>query len=66
MQLFVEGHNHRRGYAVTPQYSPEEIRVMVAVSEPDSPVRFYPNLRHARRVVERFNRMAARRADLHR
>lgn len=44
MRLYLEGHNHRRGYAIS----------MELVDA--APVRFYTNLRRARRLVERFNR----------
>lgn len=44
MRLYNEGHHHKKGYAVSVELS--EIGV----------VRFYSNLRYARRVVERFNR----------
>lgn len=43
-RLFIEGHNVRKGYAVSLELGPAE------------PVRYYSNLRYARRVVDRFNR----------
>lgn len=62
MQLYIEGHNRRRGYAVGRTYTASEIRATQPSREAEEPVRFYSNLRYARSVVERFNRMACRRA----
>lgn len=61
MQLYIEGHNHRKGYAVGVAFSDAEIRTLPASDEAQKPARFYSNLRYARRVVQRFNRMAERR-----
>lgn len=44
-RLYVEGHNHRLGYIVSVELSDE------------TPVRHYSDLRYARKVVERFNRI---------
>lgn len=43
-RLYLEGHNIRKGQAVSVEY------------QSGPPVRFYQNLRYARKVVERFNR----------
>lgn len=62
MKLFIEGHNVKRGYAVSVQYSSSEISAMpseAANDPPDAPVRFYQNGRVAERVVSRFNRRFA-------
>ncbi len=46
--LYIEGHSARRGYAVLVEYSDAP------------PVRYYSNLRRARAIVERFNRLQVR------
>lgn len=49
-RLYIEGHNHKRGY-------------IVSVELCDAPpVRHYANLRRARRFVDRFNRFSERAA----
>jgi len=62
MKLYLEGHNAKRGYAVSIQYADHEISAMppeTALLEPDAPVRFYCDRRHANRVIGRFNRRFA-------
>jgi len=49
-QMYVEGHNHCLGYAVSFEY----------MDAP--PARYMSNLRKARVLVERFNRMSIARA----
>ncbi|MGG2621736.1 hypothetical protein [Pseudomonas aeruginosa] len=63
MQLFLEGHNVKRGYAVSVQLSNHEIMAMPAIvgDERIAPVRFYQNRRYADRVISRFNRRFANR-----
>ncbi|MBW6123138.1 hypothetical protein KZ843_09595 [Pseudomonas aeruginosa] len=58
MQLYLEGHNVNRGYAVSVQYADYEITAMPLVmgDEQIEPVRYYENRRHADRVIARFNR----------
>lgn len=43
-RLYLAGHNHKRGHAVALEFVDAE------------PVRFYSDLSHARRIVDRFNR----------
>jgi len=58
MQLYLEGHSARHGYAVSVGHADHEIPSMpiVAGDEQILPVRFYQNRRHADRVIARFNR----------
>lgn len=59
MKLFIEGHNAKRGFAVSVQYSNSEISAMppeAANDAPDAPVRFYKSGLFAKHVVSRFNR----------
>jgi hypothetical protein len=58
MQLYLEGHNVSRGYAVSVQLADSEIIAMPAVVDDEKiePVRYYENRRHADRVIARFNR----------
>ncbi|MBA9859470.1 hypothetical protein [Ralstonia insidiosa] len=60
MQLYIDGHNHKKGYAVSVAFSDEEIRALPVPIEVQQPVRFYSNLRYARRMIQRFNRLAQR------
>jgi hypothetical protein len=46
-KLYIEGHHHKLGYVVRLEL------------EDAPPVRYYSNLRYARRAVERFNRRQA-------
>lgn len=55
MNLYVEGDNHKLGYAVSREYSDPECGGSVAVSEVEKPARFYAKLRRDRRVVARCN-----------
>jgi hypothetical protein len=59
MKLFIEGHNVKRGYAVSVQYSDSEISAMPASIVAEAPVRYYVNSSFAKRVVSRFNRRFA-------
>jgi hypothetical protein len=62
MKLYLEGHNVKHGHAVSLQFSDAEISAMppeTVLLEPDEPVRFYGNRRHADRVIGRFNRRFA-------
>ena len=62
MQLYLEGHNVKRGYAVSAQFAEHEISSMppeTALLKPDAPVRFYRDRRYADRVIGRFNRRFA-------
>ncbi|KRP87425.1 hypothetical protein TX25_26035 [Pseudomonas lactis] len=64
MKLYLEGHNVKRGYAVSVQFTECQISAMApqtALIEPDGPVRFYRDRRYADRVIERFNRRFATR-----
>jgi len=61
MRLFIDGHAMRRGYAIGIEYSALEVGALPALVEPEPPVRWVQNRRRALRLVERFNRMAARR-----
>jgi hypothetical protein len=49
-RLYIEGHNHKRGYIVSVELDDRP------------PVRHYANLRRARRFVDRFNRFSERAA----
>jgi hypothetical protein len=58
MRLYIEGHNHRRGYAVSVECSDEEVRSSPVPSDTLHtllPVRFYADRNYAKRVVQRFN-----------
>ncbi|MFU5648713.1 hypothetical protein ACM7UX_31280 [Pseudomonas aeruginosa] len=58
MQLYLEGHNVHRGYAVSIQYADCEITAMPSVmgDAQIEPVRYYKNRRRADRVIVRSNR----------
>lgn len=68
MRLFIEGHNHRRGYVVSRSWPNVEIAAAIASgevmddNEPERlrPVRFIAGRRQAVRLVERFNRRFGR------
>lgn len=61
MQLYLEGHNVKQGYAVSVQYADHKIAAMPVVTGDEKivPVRFYRNRRHADQVIARFNRRFA-------
>jgi hypothetical protein len=60
--LYIEGHNVRKGFAVSRCWSDFDCSRMPPASEEEmQPVRFYSDGRYAKRVVERFNRMQERR-----
>ncbi len=62
MKLYLEGHNVKRDYAVSVQFSDHEVSAMppeTSQLEPDAPVRFYSDRRYADRVIGRFNRRFA-------
>ena len=62
MRLYIEGHNHRLGYAIAGTWSDDEIRRLPWPADDElAPVRFIQSLAQARRLVERFNRVQARR-----
>ena len=64
MRLYIEGHNHRLGYAIAGAWSDDEIRRLPWPADDElAPVRFIQSLTQAQRLVERFNRMQARRAQ---
>jgi len=63
MRLYLAGHNHRLGQAISKSWGAAEIRARIAARGGDpcpeadcAPVRFRADLCHARRLVERFNR----------
>jgi hypothetical protein len=64
MHLYIEGHNHRRGFAISRSWSATEIRAAIESGETADeheaerlrPVRYVPNHRRAALLVERFNR----------
>lgn len=63
MKLFLEGHNVKRGHAVSVQFSTREISAMppeTALLDPDPPVRFFQDRRYAESVIARFNRRHAK------
>lgn len=60
MRLFIAGHNHRKGYAVTRIWSDAECsRLPPATPEEMAPVRFIQNRLHAFKLVERWNQRLA-------
>jgi hypothetical protein len=60
MRLFIEGHAHRRGYAIARAWSNAECRALPAATEKEAkPVRYVVNHKRARALVERWNRRFA-------
>lgn len=64
MRLYIESHNHRRGFAISRSWSPAEIRAALESGEAQDereterlkPVRYVTTAIRAARLVERFNR----------
>jgi hypothetical protein len=60
MRLYIEGHNHKRGYAVSRTWSDAECSTMPPVA-PDKllAIRYFQNPKKARRFVQRWNGLYA-------
>lgn len=60
MRLYIEGHNHKHGYAVSREYSDAECsKLALVVADDLDPRRFVPCLRKAKRFVRLWNAMYA-------
>ena len=60
MQLYIEGHTHRHGYAVSRSWSDAECSQLPVVIESElRPVRFFAGYGRAQRFVARWNRLFA-------
>lgn len=60
MKLYIEGHNSKRGYAISRSWSDAECAAMPAATEDDiTPVRFIRERARAFALVQRFNRRFA-------
>lgn len=56
MRLYIEGHNHRQGYAIARSWSDAECsRLPVATAQELKPVRFVASRLRAHSLVERWN-----------
>lgn len=56
MRLYVEGHNIRKGWAISKEWSDAECRALPVPTEQELlPVRFIQSRRRALQIVERWN-----------
>lgn len=60
MRLYIEGHNHKRGFVVNRSWSDAECsNLPLPTNDEIKPVRCIPNRKRAERFVARYNRMFA-------
>jgi hypothetical protein len=60
MQLFIEGHNRAKGYAISRSWSDHECSTLPPPAEREMrPVRYFQGHRKAACFVERYNRRFA-------
>lgn len=60
MRLYIEGHNHKNGYAIARSWSDAECSVLPAATPGEmKPVRYLQNSVLANALVERWNRRFA-------
>lgn len=60
MRLYIEGHNAKRGYAISREWSDQECATLPPVTPEElKPVRFIVTLARAKALVSRWNRRHA-------
>lgn len=60
MRLYVEGHHHKRGHAISRSWSDHECRTLpIPTDEELKPVRYVRDIDKAKELVQRWNRRFA-------
>lgn len=60
MRLYIEGHNHKRGYVINRSWSHAECSALAPPTKHETdPVRYIQERERAFRFVERYNRLFA-------
>lgn len=60
MRLYIEGHNHKRGYAISREWSDAECSCLPCAAPSDvQPVKYVTSRARAFQVVARWNRRFA-------